>query len=154
MELPPAVVEDLSEEEAVELGRRAARAAIAPHVWSSGIGQTIDTASLCDVLGVTRQALNKRMAAGSLLGLPRRGSTSFPTWQIDVDRKQIRPEVRDITAPFLEEFGKVDHFLVLAWAGSEQDDLDGETPLAWVVQGRDRNQLITAARRAVSRLAT
>jgi hypothetical protein len=150
---PHELIVDVQPELAYEYGRQAAKAALAPIAWAAAVGDFLDTSQATAVLGVSRQALNKRLAAGSLIGLPAQGTTHFPKWQFDMEAGAVRVEVRDITLPFLEELGTVDHFVVAAWAQTEQSDLNGATPSAWVLDGKDRGKLLRAARRAATRLA-
>jgi hypothetical protein len=152
--LPEDLLHNLLPEKAVEYGRRAARVAIAPVVWSLAMGDRLDTSQAMQALGVTRQALSKRVLAGSLVGVPGRGTTYFPAWQFDLDRGEVRPAVRHVIGTFAEELGKADPHLMSAWATTPQyEDLDGMTPADWVVKEMDLDRLIQAARRAAGRLA-
>lgn len=145
---------DLDEERAAELGRDAAAAAVAPALWAQQVGDRYDTAAVVDLLGVSRQALHKRVANNSLLGIPGKGTTWFPRWQFDIERRQVRPVVAEIVAAFRAALGALDPLLVASWATTEQhEDLEGATPEDWMVARRDDHQLVAAARRAASGLA-
>jgi hypothetical protein len=65
-ERPP----ELSNEELIELGRRAASYAVAPLLCSTDIGDRWDARRVTEFLDVSRQAVYKRVRTGSLLGLP------------------------------------------------------------------------------------
>lgn len=148
------VLSKVSDDEAAAMGRIAADHAVAALRWSQVVGDRIDTTGLCQLLGVSRQALAKRQAAGSLLGLPGRGTTWYPTWQFDLDARDVRPEVRDIIGAFRDRLDDVDPLLIASWAVTPQvEDLDGMAPEEWLRRGLDRGQLRIAAQRAASRHA-
>ena len=148
-------IDEIDADEARELGTRAAEEAIAGARWSRLVGDRIDTSEVAELLGVTRQALSKRQTSGSLLGLPGRGTTWYPTWQLDTEKKEIRAEVRHIIGAFRDSLGKeADPFLIASWASTAQhEDLDGLSPAEWLAQGNDLDDLRQAARRAAERLA-
>lgn len=145
---------DVVPEDAVEYGRRAAAAAVAPVLWAKAIGERYDTTAVTDLLGVSRQALHKRSTNGTILGVPGKGTTWFPTWQFDLAAREVRPVVARIIATFRDQLGTFDPLAIAAWATTRQDDdLDGSTPEDWVLTGRDEDQVVEAARRAASALA-
>ena len=148
-------IENIDRDEAERLGELAAEEAINAARWSQIIGDRIDTTAVTDLLGITRQALAKRQASGSLLGIPGRSTTWYPTWQFDRHRRQIRPEVRDVIRAFRNVLGNdVDPLHVAAWALTVQhEDLEGQTPANWLAEKRDTDQLRQAARRTAERLA-
>ncbi len=145
-------------DEAARLGALAAEEAIAAARWSQIVGERIDTTELTRSLGVTRQALSKRLASGSLLGLPGRNTTWYPTWQfdsLDSGRHTIRHEVREVIRAFRDVLGnEVNPLHIASWATTTQhEDLDGQTPADWIAEKRDPDQLRRAARRTAARLA-
>ncbi|MDE0117528.1 MAG: hypothetical protein OXT07_13030 [bacterium] len=148
-------IDEMGADEARELGTRAAEDAIASARWSRLVGDRIDTSEAAELLGVTRQALSKRQASGSLLGLPGRGTTWYPTWQLDIEKKEIRPEVRHIIGAFRDSLGEgADPFLIASWASTAQhEDLDGLSPAEWLAQGNGPEDLRQAAQRTAQRLA-
>ncbi len=148
-------IDEMDADEARELGTRAAEEAIASARWSRIVGDRIDTSEAAELLGVTRQALSKRQTSGSLLGLPGRGTTWYPTWQLNADKKEIRPEVRDIIEAFRDALGEgADPFLIASWASTAQrEDLDGLSPAEWLAQDKEIEELRQAAHRAAERLA-
>lgn len=148
-------IDGISANEARELGTKAAEEAITSARWSRMVGDRIDTTEAAELLGVTRQALSKRQTSGSLLGLPGRGTTWYPTWQLDIDKKEIRSEIRHIIGAFRESLGKeADPFLIASWASTAQhEDLDGLSPAEWLAQGKDLEVLRQAAQRTTERLA-
>lgn len=148
-------INEIDADEARELGTKAAEEAIASARWSRLVGDRIDTSEAAELLGVTRQALSKRQISGSLLGLPGRGTTWYPTWQLDIDKKEIRSEVRQIIGAFRDSLGKeADPFLIASWASTAQhEDLDGLSPAEWLAQGNNPEDLRQAAQRTAERLA-
>ncbi|MYB10907.1 MAG: hypothetical protein F4Y28_13140 [Acidimicrobiia bacterium] len=148
-------IDEIDPDEARNLGIRAAEDAIASARWSRLVGDRIDTSEAAELLGVTRQALSKRQTSGSLLGLPGRGTTWYPTWQLDIDKKEIRSEVRQIIGAFRDSLGKkADPFLIASWASTAQhEDLGGLSPAEWLARGNDLEDLRQAAQRTAERLA-
>ena len=140
--------------EAAELGRHAAQQAAASASWSQIVGDRLDTSQVTELLGVTRQALAKRQASGSLVGLRGRRTTWFPAWQFDSGARCVRPIVRDVTAAFRKHLGEADAVLIASWATTLQaEDLDGETAADWIESGGDAGRVTQAAHRAAARLA-
>lgn len=145
---------DYSPAEARSLGLRAARTALAPAVWRRANGDLLDTAQVADLLNISRQAIAKRVAAHSLVGLPGKRTTYFPAWQFDPRSHEVRPVVRHLIAVFVEEMGRIDPQVISAWASTPQADLDGLTVQQWLEKrdSQDDGQLIEAAIRAAVRL--
>jgi len=133
--------------EARALGVKAADAAVAPLVWSAAVGERWPTTLVTEFLHISRQALHKRVANGSALGLPGRGTTWFPVWQFDLERHEVRPVVVEVIRAFLEELGPVDPYLIAAWATTPQREL-GASPEEWLASGKDPAELVRIARRA------
>lgn len=147
--------EVVSEDQAIEYARQAARGVLAPLAWSKAVGSRLNTTEVVTLLDVTRQALAKRVAAGTLLGLPGRGTTYYPTWQFDFERRVVRPEVGDVLDIFAETAADVDPLTIATWATTPQpEDLGGETPAGWLEGGLDPGPVFEAVRRAAKRLAS
>lgn len=147
-------LDTLGDHEALELGRRGAREALAPLLWKTLAGDVLDTTQVGELLDVTRQAINKRIRHHSLLALPGKRTTYFPTWQFDFDRREIRPVVKDLLQVFVAALGDLDPFVVTSWARSPQhDELDGMTPQEWIDKGGDDAPLKLSAERAAAALA-
>jgi hypothetical protein len=144
----------LTPDEAARLARSAAEGVLASARWSQVVGDRLDTTAVTQLLGITRQALAKRQAAGSVIGLPGQSTTWYPTWQFDQNLAEIRPEVRHVVGAFRDRLDDVDPFLIAAWATTPQDeDLEGLTPETWIRLGRDPQQLRIAAERAAAHMA-
>lgn len=158
---PDHVVGNVNQDHALEFGRRAARAAIAPAVWASVIDGRLDTGEAVALLGVSRQALAKRVANGTLIGLPGRGTTYYPVWQFDrdADPPRVRPAVAAALAAWSEESDRVDPFAVVAWARTRQPELDNDMSPIDLLRKHDTdtleliNSLAFSARATAARLA-
>lgn len=144
----------LADDEALELGRRGAREALAPLLWKKLAGEVLDTTQVVELLGVTRQAINKRVKNQSLLALPARRTTYFPAWQFDLDKREVRTVVKDVLHAFATGLGETDPFVVTSWASSPQyEELEGLSPQDWLTKGGDEHMLKLSAQRAASALA-
>lgn len=146
-------LDELDLDQAVELGRRAAGAALAPLAWALAVGDRRDVRWATEFLGVSRQALYKRLRTGSALGVPGRGTTWFPAWQFDLELRIIRSVVGDIVRVFRQADPDVDPQVIAAWANKTNRLLGGATPAEWVAGGRDDAKVVAAARRAARGLA-
>lgn len=152
------MLEDLLDADRQKLVRDAAGAIAGPLIWRTLLGEDrLDTTKTALLLGLTRQAINKRLKAHTLLGVPGRGTTWFPLWQFDAPRNRVRPVVEAILRPWTEADANGvlpwDDFRILSWATTPQPELDGAKPEDWIVEGRDDGPLIAAARRAVRKAA-
>lgn len=148
------LIEELTPEEALELGRQAGRAVVAPLLLREMLGaDRFDTSAAARLLQVTRQALHKRAKVGGLLAMPGRGTTWYPAWQFDVDNRELRPSARAVLAAWVEVLGSsFDPATVLAWANSPQPELADQTPVDWIHGGGDTGPLVDSARRAARSL--
>jgi len=157
---PDHLLETVGLDRAREYGQRAARAAIAPAVWSVVAEDRWDTSEAVAHLGVTRQALAKRVANGTMIGLPGRGTTHYPVWQFDLntDPPRMRPAVAAALTAWSEVADGIDPFAVVAWARTSQPELGGASPI--VLLQKDENvvpdladRLVFSARVTASRLS-
>lgn len=142
---------DLDDEAAKARGAEGADAALAPLIWAAAVGERWPTSTVTEFLHVTRQALHKRLAKGTILGLPGNGTTWFPTWQFDADAREVRPIVGEVLAAFRDELGSADPFTVASWATSPQPEL-GMSPEDWLASGKDPAEVVRVARRAAAEL--
>lgn len=150
---PSEIVGEIPPDQAFDMGQRAAKAVIAPIVWAKAVGNRLDTTQATDLLGVSRQALAKRVAAGTVLGLPGKHTTYYPAWQFDHERGLIRPEVREVLGIFKEELDEIDPYKIAAWATTARKELDGMTPAQWLTEEKDPYLVFDLAREAAGRLA-
>lgn len=142
---------DLDPEAAQALGAEGAEAALAPLIWAAAVGERWPTSTVTEFLHVTRQALHKRVAKGTILGLPGSGTTWFPLWQFDIDSREIRPLVAEVIAAFRDELGSADPFVIASWATSPQPELQ-MSPEEWLTSGKDPAEVVRVARRAAAEL--
>lgn len=134
-------------QEARSYGYDAARRALAPLVWRALAGDVLTTEEVRRLLGVSRQALHKRLAGGSLLGLGAERTTLFPVWQFS--GAAVHPAVAKIVKAFREHMGaEADARLIVSWAVTPQPELKEETPADWLLAGGDEEPLLRAAARA------
>jgi hypothetical protein len=144
----------LTDESAADLGRQGARTALAPLQWRAVAGDVFDTTQVCELLDISRQAVAKRVRNRSLLAIPGRGTTYFPTWQFDLDRGIVRPVIKDVLHIFGEALGTVDPLVIASWSRSPQrDELGGLTPQEWIEKDGNSEPLALAAERAAAALA-
>jgi hypothetical protein len=153
-ELPQDLVINLSPEEARALGRKSARSGLAALIWATRLGDTLNTTEVSERLNITRQALAKRLAAGTILGVPGRATTYYPIWQFKPTQDEVQPEIREIFRIFVDELGSLDAFTLSSWMMTPSGDLQGFSPNAWLIRFDDPRPVYDAARRTASRLAS
>lgn len=114
----------------------------------------LDTSDTALLLGVTRQALHKRVRAGTILGVPGRGTTWFPAWQFGPDRT-TRPLIARVLSAFAaaDPDHRADPWNVLSWADTAQPELGGARPADAIADGDRDEQVLDAAEAAARDLA-
>jgi hypothetical protein len=136
--------------------RASAADLVAPILWRSRVGGTIETGDVVRLLGVTRQAVHKQVQRGRILGLAGSRTNLFPIWQFDTESRSVRHGVFEVLEEFRGRLGEdFDPLLVAAWSKTRQyEDLDGRTPSEVFFEGPENvGVLVNAAARAASRLA-
>ncbi|MBS9374897.1 TetR/AcrR family transcriptional regulator [Rhodococcus sp. B50] len=88
-------------------------AAFADDVWT--------TPQVASFLGISRQAINKRVRSRKMLGYAGDGVTLFPVWQFDTENHTIRPEVPEFLAAFDEN---IEPAAIALWAITKVDGFD------------------------------
>ncbi len=120
--------------------------------WAAIVGDTFDTPTACSLLGVSRQALHRRLATGTLVGLPGESSTRWPAWQFERNASgagSIRSIVPEIVRAFAEALGDdYGPHIVASWATAPNVDLGGLSPADWVIADRPRGTVLDAAHAA------
>lgn len=103
-------------------------------------GGTISAEQAGALLGITRQAVDKRRRAGHLIGLPtgRRGY-AYPLWQFDPDGRGTLPGLEEV----LCDLRNHDPLMQVIFMLTPDLRLDSETPLTELRQGH-----VEAVRRA------
>lgn len=69
---------------------------------TSTLGEVWTTPRVAEFLGISRQAINKRVQNRKMLGYPGDGKTLFPAWQFDLENPGVRSEV----VAYLDAFDK------------------------------------------------
>lgn len=136
--------------------RESATDLVAPILWRSRVGGTLETGDVVHLLRVTRQAVHKQVRRGKVLGIAGTRTTLFPVWQFDHDERAVRNGVAEVIERFRSRLGDdVDPLLIAAWSTTRQyEDLEGRTPSDVFRDGSGSVEaLIRAADRAASRLA-
>lgn len=134
------------------LAQSAALDAIGRHFWQAATGELLDWRGVAAYLNVhSRQAVNARYRRGRMLGFERDGRPAFPAWQFDVAGKLYKQVPAVLTA--FREQGVTDGRKIVSWFGTEQDELDGLTPVAWMRAGKPLAPMVLSARRAAFQLA-
>lgn len=103
-------------------------------------GGTLSSTEVADILGITRQAVDKRRKAGRLIGLAtgRRGY-AYPAWQFVPERGALLPGLEEVLHALREH----DPWMQVAFFLTPDVRLQGETPLAVLRRGD-----VAAVRRA------
>lgn len=130
----------------------AADATLAPLLWARAVGNRWDTADVVEFLGIGRRALEEQVKRLTVLGIPGRGTTWFPTWQLDLVRRQVRPVVGELLTAMRDPDGRIEALELAAWATTARADLDGLAPADWIEDGRSDEAVVRAARRSAARL--
>jgi hypothetical protein len=147
---------DLDEDETKRLATEAAEAVIGPLLLRQLLGEDrLDTHRVALALGISRQAVHKRLKNHLLLGVPGRGTTWFPAWQFEQHKPQVRPVVPQLLAAWAAAGGEgvLDPQTVLVWAATPQPELEDQTPEEWVRLGKPDEPVLAAARAAARALA-
>jgi hypothetical protein len=148
----------LTEEEALRLGREAADAIAGPVIWRELLGEDrLDTTNVAMLLGITRQAVHKKVKAHALFGVAGRGITWFPSWQFDIPKQHVR----HVVPALLAQWAKAgpdgadiwDPLAVLSWAGTPQQELGEQTPEEWIASAKEDQPVLDAAYRAAKALS-
>jgi hypothetical protein len=153
-EIPQELLINLSPEEAWALGRSSACIGVANLIWASKLGEMLTTTEVASRTGLSRQALAKRLAAGTILGIAGRNTTRYPVWQFDPTNHDVRPEVREVFRIFVASLGSLDAQTVSSWMMTPCRDLNGASPHEWLLKRSEPQLVYDAARRLASRLAS
>jgi len=88
-------------------------AALADDVWT--------TPQVASFLGISRQAINKRVRNRKMLGYAGGGVTLFPVWQFDTANHRIYPQVPEFLAAFDDE---IEPAAIALWAITKMERSD------------------------------
>lgn len=134
------------------LGRRAALLATSELTWDDHLGPMYEWNDVAAVLGTvgTRQGVNDLARRKRLLALPTKGGKLlYPAFQFSGGR--MLSGLHQLLAE-LDSSG-VSPWTQASWFVTPQDELDGETPAAFLSRHAVDERVIHAARRAAVRLA-
>lgn len=112
------------------------------HFYDQTVGPFYDTAGLSRWLGVSRQALNKKVAAHSLIACPLEdGQLVYPVWQF-TSSGSVHPAVVTVWRILR---ASADAWTCALWMCAPSDDLDGKTAAQWLVGGYALDPVAQAA---------
>lgn len=117
--------------------------------WVEVVGSVYTTQGLRRLLGgVSRQAIDDRIARGTLLCLTTVDHHRvFPASQFDAHNRQL-PGLAEILGQLRPV---ADDWTVAAWLACPHPSLAGRSPLAWLREGLDRAPLDALVRQTTSR---
>ncbi|MBF0662195.1 MULTISPECIES: hypothetical protein [unclassified Rhodococcus (in: high G+C Gram-positive bacteria)] len=128
---------------------RAMTAAL-PHVYDQLIGPFYDTAGLTQWWGVSRQAVNKAVATGSVIACQLDGGGwVYPTWQF-TDTGTVHPHLLTLWRTLRDA---ADPWTCAVWLRSPQPELDDRTAADWIVDGHPLDAALELARADAQRWA-
>lgn len=108
-------------------------AAVADDVWT--------TPQVASFLGISRQAINKRVRSRKMLGYAGDGVTLFPVWQFDTETHTIHPEIPEFLAVFDED---IEPAAIALWAITKVDGFD-RTPAELLLDPETRDDALRLA---------
>ena len=124
----PELAEELPDDvDAYDVGYEAGRAALAPIAWARAVGDRVQTTELTELLGLSRQALQKRVRNHTLIGLPGKQTTHYPQWQFDFKRGEILPAAERVLRAFRSN-GEFDPYMIAAWMNEPRAELEEARP--------------------------
>ena len=133
------------------LGQRAALLAFTGISWKRHLGPSFSKTEVAQLLGVTRDAVRKRMKTRRLFALPTgERDYAFPAFQFD-ESGHPYPVLSAVLTVFAEV--QVEPHTLASWFKTPQNLLEDETPATWMANYRDPEVLVAAARRTAARLA-
>ena len=109
-------------------------------------GQDWATPEVVEFLGISRQAVNKRVQSRTMLGYRAGRSTRFPAWQFDRKTRQVFPEAAELLTAFAPG---ADPREVDDWVRTPHHDL-GATPLTLLLSPDTKQGVLDLARRAAA----
>lgn len=126
--------------------KRAARLAVAEHVWEDRLGELVDAREAAELLGVSRQAISRMVADHRLIGLPKASrGYRFPAWQFTLnayDRAQLARSHQILVSE-----GKMSPWSAASWFINEHPELNGIDPVRFVRSGGSARRLQETAER-------
>ena len=137
--------------DAARLGQRAALVAAAAAVWQKQLGPLLEMRHAQQLLGVgSRQAVHDLIQRHRLLALTTEDRrTLIPVFQFT---EAGRPY--EAVPPILRIFAQAEAtgWTTASWFTTPCPELDGQSPMAWISEGRDLDAVLDAARAAAAPL--
>jgi hypothetical protein len=135
----------------VTAARRAGLLAAAGEVWEHELGPLLSSAQVRVLLGdVSRQRVDELLRKRRLIGLlDKDGRRRFPAFQFH----DGRPQGALVAAFWTVADAAASPWTAASWCVSEDDQLDGVSPVRWAREQRDAERLARVARRDAARLA-
>jgi hypothetical protein len=148
---PAGRIADVSDVE--QLVERMFKLIPAPHPYDGQVGPFYETAVLAEWLGVSRQALNQRIATRSLLGCPTAdGVRAYPVWQFQADGTTL-PHLTAVLTELAR--GSGDPWVWATWLTARvPGEFGGRPAWQWLQAGKDPAPVLAAARGDAARWAS
>lgn len=140
-----------SADDAEALGRRAAMVVLAGDAWERALGELLTSAEARVLLGgVSREALRKRVASGSVVALrDDAGLVRYPRWQFDPATGKPHRAIKRLNEIFGD--ANLDAWTLASFATAPQPELDDRAPVDSFADA-DLEPLLLSAHRAVAEL--
>ncbi|WP_235681080.1 hypothetical protein [Tomitella gaofuii] len=118
------------------------------HPYDEAAGPFYDSAGLEKWLGVSRQAINKRVHSGTLISARLGGGKHvYPAWQF-MPNGQVYPA---LLPAWLLLRKHSDAWTAILWLSADDPELDGHSAADWLTSDRDPEPVYAAARADVAR---
>lgn len=95
-------------------------------------GGVVNSQQVAQILGISRQAVDKRRNAHNLIALPMGRSYVYPVWQFDPSRAVVLPGLEAV----LHTLGVQEPWMQTAWFLADNACLEGQSPLTALREGR------------------
>lgn len=120
------------------------------HVYDQLVGPFYDTTGLTQWWGVSRQAINKAVAVGTVIACRLDGGQwVYPTWQF-TDSGSVHPHLITLWQTLRTA---ADPWTCALWLRSPQPDLGDRTAADWITDGYPVDPALTLARADTQRWA-
>lgn len=150
LDLPEAQLAEPGVQE--QLGRRAALLATSELTWDDHLGPMYEWSEVAALLGTvgTRQGIHDLARRKRLLALPTKGGKLlYPAFQFSGGRTPT--SLHELLEAL--DSSQASAWTQASWFVTPQNELDGETPAAFVGRDAIDERVMDAARRAAARLA-
>lgn len=140
-----------SADDAEALGRQAAMVVLAGSAWERALGELLTSAEARVLLGgVSREALRKRVANGSVIALhDDAGLVRYPRWQFDAASGTPFGVVKKLNEVFVD--AGLEPWMLASFATAPQPELGDRTPVEALADA-DMEPLLLSAHRTVADL--